>query len=66
VKQIPVQLRAMSNKRMPTEPSYFISSVLRPIKQFFGIGTNDGPGSQLKQEFLNQYANGVFNTVTSR
>ncbi|KAF4563335.1 hypothetical protein EYR36_003778 [Pleurotus pulmonarius] len=66
VRSIPSQFRAMSNKRMPTEPSYFVPSILRPLKVFFCIGTNEGPGASLKQEFLDAYANEVFDTVAQR
>ncbi|KAF9501520.1 COG complex component [Pleurotus eryngii] len=66
VRSIPSQFRAMSNKRMPTEPSYFVPSILRPLKVFFCIGTDEGPGASLKQEYLDAYANVVFDTVTQR
>lgn len=66
VRSIPSQFRAMSNKRMPTEPSYFVPSILRPLKVFFCIGTNEGPGASLKQEYLDAYANDVFDTVAQR
>ncbi|KAF4598583.1 hypothetical protein EYR38_006987 [Pleurotus pulmonarius] len=66
VRSIPSQFRAMSNKRMPTEPSYFVPSILRPLKVFFCIGTNEGPGASLKQEYLDAYANEVFDTVAQR
>ncbi|KIK01394.1 hypothetical protein K443DRAFT_98669 [Laccaria amethystina LaAM-08-1] len=65
VRSIPSQFRAMSNKRTPTEPSYFVSSILRPIKQFFGIGFAEGPGSHLT-DHVQDYSTGVFNNVTVR
>ncbi|KAJ6501242.1 hypothetical protein C8R47DRAFT_260726 [Mycena vitilis] len=34
VRSISSQFRAMSNKQMPKEPSYFVSSILRPVKVF--------------------------------
>jgi hypothetical protein len=64
VRSITTQLRAMSNKRMPTEASHFITGVLRPVKQFFGIGSGDGTGARLKAKFLHDYAVDVFNAVT--
>ena len=56
----------MSNKRDPTEPSYFVSSVLRPIKNFFAIGVAEGPGYLLKEHFMETYATEVFDNVTQR
>jgi len=56
----------MSNKRVPTEPSYFVTAILRPIKQFFAIGTAEGPGMLLKDSFLKNYSTEVFNNVTQR
>ncbi|CAA7261620.1 unnamed protein product [Cyclocybe aegerita] len=66
VRSIPSQFRAMSNKRNPSVPSYFVSSILRPVKQYFAIGAADGPGSALKDAFLKPYATEVFNNVTQR
>ncbi|KAK2463244.1 hypothetical protein APHAL10511_004899 [Amanita phalloides] len=66
VRSVPAQFRAMANKRMPTEPSYFISSVLRPIKAFFGFGIGESVGSPLKDEFLTAYATDVFESVTQK
>jgi len=60
VRSIPTQLR-MANKRTPTEPSSFVPSILRPLKQFF-----DGQGSSLKDGYLQQYSTEVFNHVTQR
>ena len=56
----------MSNKRDPTEPSYFVSSVLRPIKNYFAIGVGEGPGYLLKENFMETYATEVFDNVTQR
>jgi hypothetical protein len=56
----------MSNKRDPTEPSYFVSSVLRPIKNFFAIGVAEGPGYLLREHFMETYATEVFDNVTQR
>ena len=56
----------MSNKRDPTEPSYFVPSILRPVKNFFAIATGDGPGASLKGHFLQPYATDVFQNVTQR
>ena len=64
VRSIPSQFRAMSNKRDHTEPSYFVSSVLRPIKNFFAIGVAEGPGYLLKEHFMKVYATEVFDNVT--
>ena len=66
VRSIPSQFRAMSSKRLPTEPSYFIASILRPLKTFFGIGTVEGVGEALKPDFLKPYAEEVFENVVQR
>jgi hypothetical protein len=66
VRSIPSQFRAMSNKRAPTEPSYFVTAILRPVKQFFAIGTAEGPGMLLKNSCLKNYSTEVFNNVTQR
>lgn len=66
VRSIPSQFRAMSNKTTPMEPSYFVASILRPLKQFFAIGTSEGPGTLLKEAFLKEYATEVFTNVTQR
>jgi hypothetical protein len=56
----------MSNKRAPTEPSYFVPSILRPVKSFFAIGTGDGPGASLKAEYLQPFASDIFQSVSQR
>ncbi|KAI0058099.1 COG complex component [Artomyces pyxidatus] len=66
VRSIPSQFRAMSNKRMPTEPSYFVASILRPIRTFFSIGTSEGSGSALKSAFLKPYSEAIFESVVQR
>ncbi|KAJ6499941.1 COG complex component [Mycena vitilis] len=66
VRSISSQFRAMSNKQMPKEPSYFVSSILRPVKVFFGIGVGQGPGASLKEHFLESYATDIFEAVAQR
>ncbi|KAA1473910.1 COG complex component [Dentipellis sp. KUC8613] len=66
VRSIPSQFRAMSNKRPPTEPSYFVASILRPVQTFFAIGANDGPGVAMKAEYLKAYSEEVFENVVQR
>jgi hypothetical protein len=66
VRSISSQFRAMSNKQMPKEPSYFVSSILRPVKVFFGIGVGQGPGTALKEHFLESYATDIFESVAQR
>ncbi|CCL98683.1 uncharacterized protein FIBRA_00685 [Fibroporia radiculosa] len=62
MRSIPSQFRAMSsNKRTPSEPSYFVSLIFRPVKGFF-----EGLGLALKDEFLQAYAEEVFEIVTQR
>jgi hypothetical protein len=69
VRSIPSQFRAMSsNKRgiLPTEPSYFVASILRPVKSFFGVGGVQGPGSKLGEEYLKECTAKVFEGVCAR
>ncbi|KAF9465050.1 oligomeric golgi complex component, COG2-domain-containing protein [Collybia nuda] len=66
VRSIPSQFRAMSNKRSPSEPSYFVSSILRPIKVFFGIGVGEAPGLLLSEDYLVPYAKEIFESVCQR
>ncbi len=65
VRSIPSTIRAKSNKKTPNEPSSFIASILRPVKVFFGIGAT-GVGTVLKDDFLDSYANQVFDNVCQR
>lgn len=51
---------------MPTEPSYFVPSILRPIKLFFGVGVGEGPGSLLNDDHLKSYSNEIFEGVSQR
>ncbi|KAI0079036.1 COG complex component [Panus rudis PR-1116 ss-1] len=67
MRSIPSQFRAMSSsKRLPTEPSHFVSLILRPTKTFFGIGTANGPAAKLKGDFLVSYTEEVFDIVAQR
>ncbi|KAF7299420.1 Conserved oligomeric Golgi complex subunit 2-like [Mycena indigotica] len=66
VKSLSSTLRAMSNKTIPKDPSHFVSSILRPIKIFFGIGVGHGPGSALKEDFVGTYASDIFEGVCQK
>lgn len=67
MRSIPSQFRAMSSsKRLPTEPSHFVSLIFRSLKAFFGIGSADGPGAALKSSMLRAYAEEVFENVAQR
>lgn len=66
VRSILSQFRAMSNKRTPTEASYFVPSILRPVRNFFGGTSNDGPGERLKDYFMKPCATEVFESVCHR
>ena len=66
VRSMPLQFRAMSNKRPPSEPSFFVAGVLRPIRTFFGIESGIGPGASLKEELMQAYAEEVFDTVVQK
>ncbi|KAG9316657.1 oligomeric golgi complex component, COG2-domain-containing protein [Chiua virens] len=66
VRSIPSQFRAMSSKRMPTEPSYFVPLILRPVRAFFGIGGATVPGERLREALLKESATEVFDSVCQR
>ncbi|KII92438.1 hypothetical protein PLICRDRAFT_172529 [Plicaturopsis crispa FD-325 SS-3] len=68
VRSVPSQFRAMAGKRAaPTEPSYFVAGILRPIRAFFGIGTGgEAYGASLKEAFMKRYAEEVFEVVCQR
>jgi len=66
VRSIPSQFRAMSSKRMPTESSYFVPLILRPVKAFFGIGSSSVAGDRLRQDLLKASATEVFDSVCQR
>lgn len=55
-----------SSKRIPAEPSYFVSLIFRPVRTFFGVGSADGPGAPLRDELLQSYAEEIFEIVTQR
>ena len=56
----------MSNKRMPTEPSYFIPLILRPVKAFFGVGSSSIAGDRLRESLLKTSATEVFDSVCQK
>ena len=56
----------MSSKRTPTEPSYFIPLILRPVKAFFGIGSSSLAGDRLREGLLKESATEVFDNVCQR
>ena len=65
VRSIPSQFRAMSNKKMPSEASYFIPTIFKPVKTYFGINITEGPGSPLK-DLVHPFAVEIFETVAER
>jgi hypothetical protein len=66
VRAMPLQFRAMSNKRPPSEPSFFVAGVLRPVRTFFGVESGIGPGASLKEELMQPYAEEVFEVVVQK
>lgn len=66
VRSIPSQFRAMSNKRLPTEPSYFVQTIFRAIRAFFAISSSDGPGRTLKDAHMKGYSQEIFDNVAQR
>ena len=58
-----------ASKRLPTEPSHFVSLILRALKGFFGVGgmgVGDAPGLALRDAYLRAYAEEVFENVAQR
>ena len=70
MRSIPSQFRAMTaSKRLPTEPSHFVSIIFRALKAFFGLGgmgAGEAPGSALQDAYLRAYAEEVFENVAQR
>lgn len=66
IRSIPTHFRSTTSKKPPTEASYFISSILKPIKSFFGIGSSDGLGSVLREEFMIEYAAEIVEVIIDR
>jgi conserved oligomeric Golgi complex subunit 2 len=66
VRSMPQHFRAMSNKRPPTEPSIFVAGVLRPVHAFFGTESGIGPGTSLKEDLMQLYAQEVFEAVVQK
>jgi conserved oligomeric Golgi complex subunit 2 len=66
VRSMPLQFRAMSNKRPPSEPSFFIAAVLRPVRVFFGVESGGGSGAPLREKLMRPYAEEVFEAVVQK
>lgn len=67
VRSIPSQFRAMQNKKMPTERSYFVPLIMRPVSSYFGIKTAEGSmGALLKDAYMRQFASEVFRVASQR
>ena len=67
VRSIPSQFRAMQNKKMPTERSYFVPLIMRPVSSYFGIKTAEGGmGAPLKDVYMKQFASEVFRVASQR
>ena len=67
VRSIPSQFRAMQNKKMPTERSYFVPLIMRPVSSYFGIKTAEGGmGAPLKDVYMKQFASEVFQVASQR
>lgn len=67
VRSIPSQFRAMQNKKLPTERSYFVPLIMRPVISYFGIKTADGGmGASLADAYMKQFATEVFQVASQR
>ena len=66
-RSIPSQFRAMQNKKMPTERSYFVPLIMRPVSSYFGVKTADGgTGALLKDTYTKKFATEVFEAASQR
>jgi len=54
-------MSARKGSEMPTECSYFVPNVLRPLREF--LLDADGPGVVLQKEFGKAWAGEVFKEV---
>ncbi|EIN11926.1 COG complex component [Punctularia strigosozonata HHB-11173 SS5] len=63
VKGIPAQVRMSQNRKPPTDPSPFVTTILRPVKAFFAV---DGPGEALKDSYLREVTEEVFDHALAR
>jgi hypothetical protein len=54
-------MSARKGSEMPTECSYFVPNVLRPLREF--LLDEDGPGVVLRKEFGKAWAGDVFKEV---
>lgn len=66
VKSIPGHFRATSSKALPTTPSRFVPSILRPLKSFFGIENVGGIGDALKDAYLRPISSQVIEEVINK
>ena len=66
MRSIPSRIRAISNKRLPSEPSPFVEQTLKPVKVFFGVGIGEGPAAGLKDQLLEPYVEEIFENVCQR
>ena len=66
VRSMPLQFRAISNRRPPSEPSFFVVGVPRPVRAFFGEKTGTGPGASLRDELMQSFAEEVFEAVVQK
>ncbi|KAH9071546.1 hypothetical protein EDB83DRAFT_2364583 [Lactarius deliciosus] len=66
VRSMPLQFRAMSRKRLPSEPSFFVVGILRPVRAFIGMESGTGPGAPLKRELTQSFAEEVSEAVVQK
>ena len=66
VKSIPGHFRAASSKTIPTTPSRFVPSILRPLKAFFGIDNVGGIGEALKEAYQKEISSQVIDDIVNK
>lgn len=66
VGRIRTDFRAKPSKQLPTAPHSWVSSILRPVKMFFGIIGNDGFGAVLKDDHLEPFVGQIFENVCEK
>lgn len=63
VRSVVSQYRGLANKRAPTAASYFVPSILKPVRDFLGAS---GVGRHVKSELGAEWSADVFEEVALR
>ena len=64
MRQLPSQFRAMTGKRVSSKPSEYVSTIMKPVRVYFGIGSaGDIQGAPLRERYSSEWASEVFENV---